>query len=144
MVLVGGRGACHQYGMRQLAPSVFLLLAGCADETITGYSDPDTTWRLEEISARKVDAPTLLTFPSRGRIAGQGPCNVFSGSVDALYPWFSVHGIARGNDICPDQKAEADFFDALGRVTLAEVSGPVLVLSDEDGLEMVFRAEGPG
>ena len=41
----------------------------------------------------------------------------------------------------PDLDAEGRFFAALETMTLAEVQGAVLILSSEDGKEMLFQAE---
>ena len=49
--------------------------------------------------------------------------------------------IAATRRACGELDAEAAFFAALADVSLAEVSGPVLALSNEAGVEMVFRAE---
>ena len=42
---------------------------------------------------------------------------------------------------CPELAEETRFFQTLEDMTLAEVQGPVLILSNEDGTEMVFEAE---
>lgn len=120
---------------------LFLFLAACSDETITGFSDPATTWRLKEINGAAFAARATLTFPEKGKIAGQAPCNRFAGPVDAIYPWFKTGALAVTRMACPNLADETDFLAALDAVTLAEISGPVLVLSNENGLEMVFEAE---
>jgi heat shock protein HslJ len=41
---------------------------------------------------------------------------------------------------CPDLAAEAQFFDALSTMTLVEVLGRTLILTDDNGREMLFQA----
>jgi heat shock protein HslJ len=42
---------------------------------------------------------------------------------------------------CPDLAAESQYLTALGEMTLAEVSGPTLILSNDAGRSMVFTAQ---
>jgi len=42
---------------------------------------------------------------------------------------------------CPDLAAENLFFAALAEMTLSEVLGDTLLLSNDKGREMVFKAE---
>jgi heat shock protein HslJ len=119
-----------------------LLAVGCTpDETLAGFADPATVWTLTEIDGSPVSAPTSLQFPEPGRIAGHAPCNRFSGTVTAPYPWFATGPLAATRRACPDLAAEGAFFAALGEMTESEVSGPVLILRNSElGREMVFRA----
>jgi len=122
-----------------LAAFIFVKAAG-KDETISGYATPGVTWTLSELSGTPYPARATLTFPEEGRIAGKAPCNDYSATQNAPYPWFEAGPVAATKRACPDLPAETAFFDALARVTLAEVAGEVLILSTEDGFEMVFRA----
>ena len=55
------------------------------------------------------------------------------------YPWFEL-GLMRATRMaCGDLPAEREFFAMLATMTLAEVSGDVLILSNPDGAEMVFQ-----
>ncbi|MEM9580800.1 MAG: META domain-containing protein [Pseudomonadota bacterium] len=42
---------------------------------------------------------------------------------------------------CPDLAQETLYFDALERMSLVEVQGDTLILSNDTGEQMVFRAE---
>jgi heat shock protein HslJ len=117
-----------------------LVMASGKDETVSGYATPGVTWTLAELGGAPYPARATLTFPEEGRIAGEAPCNGYSATQSAPYPWFEAGPIATTKRACPELAAEAAFLDALARVTLAEVTGEVLILSTEDGFEMVFHA----
>lgn len=125
------------------ALALILPLAGCADETLSGYADPETVYQLAEIDGMPFRARATITFPDPGRMAGDAPCNLWFGSQTLPYPWFDGSQIGVTKRACFDDatnRAETAFFDALEAMTLAEVQGPVLILSNEAGREMVFRA----
>ena len=123
------------------AIALFGLPAACADETLTGYANPEAVYVLEEIDGATFAARATIQFNEPGRIAGEAPCNRYSGAQDAPYPWFKPGPLAVTKRACPDLAAEGAFLEALSAMRLAEVSGPVLILSTESGREMVFRAE---
>ena len=122
------------------ALTLVALLGGCADETISGYADRDAVYRLTEMGGAPVTASATITFPDAGRATGQGPCNAWSAEQTAPYPWFLLGPILSTKRGCADLDAEARFFEALSAARFAEVSGGVLILTDEAGGELVFRA----
>ncbi|MEO0371928.1 MAG: META domain-containing protein [Pseudomonadota bacterium] len=124
-----------------LGLSAMLGLFSCGDETLSGYGAADTKWVLTEVDGTAFAARAILTFPEEGRIQGQAPCNTFSGAQTVPYPWFKAEGVAVTRMACPDLPAENVFFDALQAMTLAEVGPDTLLLSNDDGRKMVFRAE---
>ncbi|MEM1233348.1 MAG: META domain-containing protein [Pseudomonadota bacterium] len=124
--------------MRVLA--LFLGMAACAgDETISAFSPAGTVWHLSELDGAAFAARATVTFPAEGEVAGEGPCNRFTAAQAVPYPWIEIGPIAATRRACPDLAAEGAFFAALSAVSVAEVSGPVLILSGERH-EMVFRA----
>ena len=127
--------------MRRLALLAVLLLAQCGpDETISGYADPGAVYVLEEIDDAPFPARATISFPEEGRVAGDAPCNAYLGKQTAPYPWFEIGQIAATERACADLAAERDFLSALPEMSLAEVQGGILILSNDDGREMVFRA----
>ena len=126
--------------MKYLALIALTLLASCKDETISGYAADEAIWRLEAINGAPFSARATLTFPKPGKIAGQAPCNRYFGTQTAPYPWFDVKEIASTKMACPDLKDENAFFTALEKMTLSEASGGTLILSNENGQDMVFKA----
>lgn len=127
--------------MRSLLLLLALVTASCADETISGYADRDAVYRLEEFEGAPVPWQATISFPEQGRVAGQAPCNAFSADQRVPYPWFELGSIAATRRACLHIQGETEFFAALSRVILAEVAGDVLILSDDHGPVLVFRAE---
>lgn len=133
--------------MKLLIPLILapLLAATCdhafpGDETLAAYGAADRTWVLDTIDDESFTARATLTFPEAGRVAGQAPCNGFSGPQTAPYPWFDVGPLVTTRRACPDLASETAFLAALAEMTLAEVQGAVLILSNGAGREMVFSA----
>lgn len=116
------------------------LTAACADETLSGYADPGAEYVLQTIDGAPFAARATITFPHALGLAGQAPCNRYSGALQAPYPWFETGPLAATKMACPDLAAEGVFFNALNQMTLAEVAGKVLILTNDAGHEMVFRA----
>ena len=123
-----------------LSLSVLALFAACKDETLSGYTPEETTWILESLNGTPFDANATVIFPEKGKIAGKAPCNSFSARQSGPYPWFSVEAIAATKMACPQLGEETQFFNALQSMTLSEVSGDTLILSNDAGQQMVFRA----
>ncbi len=110
------------------------------DESVAAYGAADRTWALQEIDGQPFEASALLRFPEEGRIEGNAPCNSYTGTLNAPYPWFEIADLAATRAACTGLEAEGMYFAALMAMTQSEVSGDVLILRDEDGHEMVFKA----
>lgn len=118
-----------------------LVLSACkSDETISGYTDSDTTWVLVELDGKPFNAHATIAFPSKGKATGQAPCNTYGSSQTVPLPWFKLGPIMSTKMACPDLVVEQSFFEALGAMTLAEVLGDTMILSTELGREMVFTS----
>lgn len=121
--------------------AILAALGACRnDETLRAYGGADRVWTLKELGGAQFPATATLTFPKQGEIAGQGPCNRYFGAMDVPYPWFDAGPIGSTRMACPDMAAETAFLTALESATLSEVAGDTLILSNTDGLEMVFKA----
>ena len=116
------------------------LLACKPDETIAGYGAADRVWVLTELDGAAFPEKATLQFPEPGTIAGNAPCNRYSGAMTAPYPWFEAGQLAVTRMACPNMAAESVFFEALSGMTQSEVSGDTLILTNEAGREMVFKA----
>ncbi len=127
--------------MRYALPFFTLLaLTACRqDETISAFVPAGSIWHLTDLNGQAFPANGTLTFPEPGIISGNGPCNTYSASQNAPYPWFEAGPIRATKRTCPEQHFEGAFLLALAKATLAEVSGDILILSDEGGGELVFR-----
>lgn len=127
---------------RLLIASTIFLSACLSDETVSAYGAAGKTWVLQEIDGKSFSSRATLTFPTPKQIAGEAPCNAYSAPFDAPYPWFEIGQIASTKRTCAYQSDEDRYLSTLRAMTLAEVSGAVLVLSDANGREMVFSSDG--
>ncbi len=124
---------------RALAFLPLLAIPQCSpDETVSGYADPAAEFALTELNKVPFGGFATIQFPEEGKVIGNGPCNTFSAEQTAPYPWIALSPIAATKRACPDLEAEVAFFEALSRMTLIEVSGPALILSNDDGESLVF------
>lgn len=123
----------------------FLLLFGlsfCADdETLTGYGAAGSVWKLASLNGADFTADATLEFGEEGAFFGKAPCNSYRGNQTADYPWFEAGPIAATQMACPDLEAEGAYLSALSSMTIAEVVGDTMILSNETGGEMVFEAQ---
>ncbi|MGR3635834.1 MAG: META domain-containing protein [Shimia sp.] len=128
--------------MKYLLPLVGLLaLAGCGrDETLTQYGGDAFPWRLLVLDGKPVSFPNEIAFGPRGSVTGFGPCSTYSARQTAPYPWFALEDVqvVEVTQDCAYLAQEAAYFAALSEMSLSEVSGSELVLSDDTGREMVF------
>ena len=122
-----------------------LVLAACGfgrDETLTAYGAGGQRYALVSIDGAPFTGHATLSFPGPGLISGQAPCNSYSGSSDIPYPWFDGTRLAVTRRACPEMATEAAFFEALADMTVAEISGPVLLLTAPGtGRSMVFELQ---
>lgn len=126
--------------LKPLSLLFFLLgLAGCLrDETVTGYAAG--VWQLQHSQTAQI----TLDLTAHGQISGRGPCNSYSATQTAPYPWFEPGPIASTRVACPDLAIEQAFLAALSLMQLAEVAGPVLLLSNDSGETLEFRLVDAG
>lgn len=120
--------------------AALLSVAACKDETLSGYAPKNTSWVWQELDGTPAPARATLRLPRQGQVTGRAPCNNYSARQTAPYPWFKVEAVTATKVACPDLKSETMFFDALAQMSLAEVSGDTLLLSNDDGREMLFVA----
>ena len=116
-----------------------LLLSSCGDETVTAHSEEDL-FALQAINDQPFDASATLNISEPGRISGQAPCNSYFAAQTAPYPWFDLGPIASTKRACAELKDESLYLETLARMTIVEVSGPVLILTNDMGEKMVFQA----
>ena len=118
-----------------------LSITGCdRDETLRSYGAGGKVWRLTELNGAPFTAETKLSFLAQNRVSGTGPCNSFTATMSVPYPWFDIETLASTKRICTALAEETQFFNALSDATLSEVAGTVMILSNTDGLSMVFTA----
>jgi len=122
--------------MRALA--TLMLLAACTDETVTGFAQ-EKVFQLETLDREAFAATATIDISTPGHVTGAAPCNRYHAAQNAPYPWFELGPIASTKRACADLAEEARFLKALSRMSIAEVAGPVLILSNDAGEEMVFH-----
>ncbi|TDK46734.1 META domain-containing protein [Antarcticimicrobium luteum] len=127
--------------MRLLFLIALLGLDMCAkDETVAGFGAADRVWHLAELDGSPFPATATLAFPEPGQIAGEAPCNRYSGVMTTPYPWFDAGQLLSTRRACPELEAEQAFLSALTAMTEAEVATGTLILRNAAGREMVFRS----
>ncbi len=122
-----------------LALSSFVALSACLeDETLTAYGAADRLWSLVSLDEQTFSATASIRFDTSGAVTGMAPCNNFTATQTAPYPWFVLTPISSTRRACSDLGLERDFLSALADMSLAEVSGNTLVLSNDAGRVLVF------
>ncbi|PSL17870.1 META domain-containing protein [Shimia abyssi] len=129
--------------MRLILFIALLPLAACLrDETVTQYGGADYDWTLQQVDGVPTNVRLTLQLQPGGTVQGTGPCNAFAAQQTAPYPWFVLEAFSTTEMACtPD---EATVFADLQAMSLVEVSGDRLILSTDDGREMVFSAADDG
>lgn len=103
-------------------------------------SDMASVWRLTLIDGAEVAAEVTLDLTEEGRIAGQGPCNRYSGPNQSALPELRIGPMISTRMACPEMALEAAYFSALSAVTGAVLGkDDLLVLTADDGRSLVFR-----
>ncbi|MEO1306566.1 MAG: META domain-containing protein [Pseudomonadota bacterium] len=123
--------------------SLFLLGQCGPDETISGYAGTGSRWDLVSLGEEAASGTITLEFPKTGRIAGTGPCRPSYVPQAAPYPWIEIRNLDAPPDDCAEITQQQRYLEALSAMTLSEVSGDALILTDETGREMIFQ-RAPG
>ena len=123
--------------MRLTLALLFLALvpACLRDETLSHYGAQDHIWVLTEINGAPASG-TRLAFARFGRLQGTLPCGSVSARVSLPYPWFALERLRS-----PETCANDAHLRTLSEMTLVEIAGQTLLLTDDDGARMmVFKA----
>ena len=123
--------------------AIFAALAvlGCTpDETLTAYAQGKTTFTLKSINGAMITEHSTIDISVAGRVSGKAACNTYHAAQTAPYPWFAIGPIAANKMACPALEIEALFLETIANMSLAEISGDTLILSDSNGQEMIFQA----
>jgi heat shock protein HslJ len=125
--------------MKVLLLAIAVILSSCGkDESLRAYGAYDDAFVLQSLNGHPFNAPASVSFPKAWKIVGQGPCNRFSGSQRAPYPWFSLGPLQVTARNCPQIAEERMFLEALGRMSVGIVKEFTLTLSNDAGEEMTF------
>ncbi|WP_293448343.1 META domain-containing protein [Planktotalea sp.] len=121
--------------------SLMFATACIGDETVAKYGAAGKVWTLVGIDGEAFTARATMEFGQDGAVSGQAPCNRFFTKQTQPYPWFKTSAIGSTKMACADLKSEAAFFEALGDMSLSEVSKTTLLLANDAGRTMTFKAE---
>lgn len=99
----------------------------------------DTAFTLKKVNGSAIDYSANIRFLPDGKVAGSAPCNRYFSVNKVPYPWFELGPIGSTKMACPELQHESAFLKALARMTLAEVSGNVLLLSNDADESLEFR-----
>ena len=80
-------------------------------------------------------------FPEIWQLEARTPCFRHSAKITVPYPWFAAAGIRSKEQRCIQTEIEDRFLRQLTTMTLSEVQGGILILTSDDGSELVFRAQ---
>lgn len=117
------------------------LIPACqSDETAAGYGAAGAVWTLVEQDGARPPAHVTLSFGQDGTISGHAPCNAFTTTSTVPYPWFEPGTIAATKKACPDLPSESAFFTTLRAMAFVEVLGDTMILRNDAGVELVFKA----
>lgn len=117
-------------GLLILAAS--LVLSACV-----ASADNGTHWQLGTVDGKAPGWRATLDLGEAGRIAGQAPCNRFSGSLERSDAVFKPGDLAVTRMACPDLAAEAAFLALLAGIERAAQTQDLLILTG-GGHEMRF------
>lgn len=129
--------------MRFAFITVVFLSACTGDETISGYAGVGSSWTLTEMDGAAAATHLRIRFAEKGHVEGEGPCNSFGATQTAPYPWIEITDIVSTERACDRLAQETQLLAALPAMSLAEVSGAVLVLTGENDRQMVFARVQP-
>ncbi len=127
--------------MKKLLLISTLILSACAAETIFNQTDTSDVWVLQSMNTEPVPVKITLTFPEKGQISGQAPCNHYSARQKAPLPWFEAGKIRATRRACDKLALEQSYFEALSRMTLIERKGKVLLLTNEQDQSLLFTRQ---
>lgn len=134
--------------IRQIAiiSTALLSIAACdRDESLAGYVETGRSYALIEQDARRATVRATLQF-RQGRVHVDAPCSQWHAEISAPYPWWEMADVQFPQTwatpaACELAEEDRNFMQLLERMTLSEVSGNILILSNTDGERMVFQAD---
>lgn len=94
-------------------------------------------WRLIDLNGERVGPQVTIDLSRPGQVAGQAPCNRYSGPYTGDLPEFRPGPLRVTRMACPELALERAFLEALERVTRAETERDRLILTGE-GVRLEF------
>jgi heat shock protein HslJ len=134
-----------------LAGLIAVSVVGCANSDGDTNALPSTRVALEAEDWVLVRADSSLTTDDDSavtlavddnRVSGTGPCNAYNGDLNVDGDSVEITHLASTLRACDDSimEAEGEFFAALESADTIDVSDDELVLSNDQGVKLTFRA----
>lgn len=128
--------------------SLTLILFSCNSTKNMGNTDVDYRtyldgeWTLVQLNDRVMDAsmtrPTITVSQSGSRVSGNGGCNNFASTLEAIGPnTIEMGDIAATKMACPSMSVETEYFKTLGDVATYKIEGSTLMLMSKGGKELL-------
>lgn len=130
----------------KVSMAVAIVLTCCSPlpDTVGEAAPASTVWTLTEVNGGEANFGATLRLLNSGRVLGSGPCNAFEAVQAAPLPWVEFTNFTSGSRDCAQAREEEAFLLALQSMDFAEVAGSSLLLSNDAGQSLFFRAaEGP-
>jgi len=113
--------------------------AGFRDETLAAYAERDVAYRLEPAEDAPAVGTLTLRFPKVRSVEVRTHCASYHAALTVPYPWFRTARWQVADRHCDPGSQDLLFRDALRRMTLAEILGDTLILSNDIGEALIFR-----
>jgi heat shock protein HslJ len=126
--------------MRYLSLVFALSLAACVTPALSEAEIEGVDWHLVGLEGQAVGWAASLRFEG-ARVAGEAPCNSWSGVSLSALPAVSIGPIRATRRACPDLKGESAFFEALSDMQRAELDQGHLYLIGPEGRIMEFARD---
>ena len=120
-----------------LLSGLLILAASLVLSACVASADNGTHWQLSTVDGKAPGWRATLDLGEAGRIAGQAPCNRFSGSLERSDEVFKPGDLAVTRMACPDLAAEAAFLALLAGIEQSAQTQDLLILTG-GGHEMRF------
>ena len=129
--------------LNRTATAMTLVVQLFGATSVSAASDLQALWRLDQIDGTPVAAMVTLDLTEQGRIAGQGPCNRYSGENQAALPALRVAALISTKMACPDLTLETVYFTALTAATAATLGKDDLLVVTGDGAGSLIFVRTP-
>lgn len=106
-----------------------LLTAALALSACVATAENGRDWVLDTVDGQPPGWRATLSLAEPGRIAGQAPCNRYSGPLERSETQFKVGALVATRMACPDLAGETAFLEMLSRIETVVETKDLLILS---------------
>lgn len=105
------------------------------------FDQTETVWLLSELDGQTTPPATTLSFAADGRVSGKAPCNRFMGQATWTPDALEFGPLGMTMMACPDLSGERAVMKAFASVVAGGILEGRLILTMENGSEMVFTPD---